>query len=60
VLLRPEGDAPSVGDIPLGCSVNRWHLLDVDRPALPRLEAYYARLKERPAYMEHVAQIKME
>ncbi len=54
------GDEPTIGDIPLGCSVNRWYLLDVDRPALPRLEAYYERLKERPAYREHVASITME
>ena len=54
------GDEPTIGDIPIGCSVNRWHLLDVDRPALPRLQAYYQRLKERPAYRQHVASITME
>ena len=54
------GDEPTIGDIPIGCSVNRWYLLDVDRPALPGLEAYYERLKERPAYREHVASITME
>ncbi|MCH8237987.1 MAG: glutathione S-transferase family protein [Proteobacteria bacterium] len=54
------GGEPTIGDIPLGCSVNRWYLLDIDRPALPRLEAYYQRLKERPAYGEHVASITME
>ncbi|MEE8213573.1 MAG: glutathione S-transferase family protein [Alphaproteobacteria bacterium] len=54
------GDEPTIGDIPMGCSVNRWYPLDVDRPALPRLEAYYERLKERPAYREHVTTITME
>ena len=54
------GDEPTIGDIPIGCSVNRWHLLDVARPALPRLQAYYQRLKERPAYRQHVASITME
>ena len=54
------GDEPTIGDIPIGCSVNRWHLLDVDRPALPRLQAYYQRLKERPNYRQHVASITME
>ena len=54
------GDEPTIGDIPIGCSVNRWYLLDVDRPALPGLEAYYERLKERPAYREHVTTITME
>ncbi len=53
------GDAPTIGDIPLGCSVNRWYGLDVDRPSLPRLEAYYERLKERPPYREHVI-VQME
>ena len=54
------GDEPTIGDIPIGCSVNRLHLLDVDRPALPRLQAYYQRLKARPAYRQHVASITME
>jgi glutathione S-transferase len=54
------GNEPTIGDIPMGCSVNRWHLLDIDRPSLPRLLAYYERLKERPAYQEHVASITME
>jgi glutathione S-transferase len=30
--------------------VHRWYYMDIKRPALPALEAYYARLKERPAY----------
>ena len=54
------GDEPTIGDIPLGCSVNRWFTLDVERPTLPRLEAYYQRLKERPAYQEHVLAVIME
>lgn len=53
------GDEPSMGDIPLGCSLNRWYTLDVERPALPRLEAYYERLQERPHYRKHVM-VKME
>ena len=54
------GDEPTIGDIPLGCSVNRWYTLDVERPTLPRLEAYYQRLKERPAYREHVLTVTMK
>jgi len=53
------GDEPSMGDIPLGCSVNRWYTLEVERPALPNLEAYYQRLQESPHYCEHVM-VKME
>ncbi len=48
------GDAPTMGDIPMGCSVNRWYTLDVPRPSLTNLEAWHGRLKERPAYQEHV------
>jgi len=30
--------------------VHRWYVLDIKRPTLPALEAYYTRLKERPAF----------
>lgn len=45
---------PTIGDIPVGCFVHRWKSLPVERPALPRLDAYYARLAERPAYRKSV------
>ncbi len=48
------GDEPTMADIPAGCSVNRWYALEVDRPSLPNLEAWHARLKDRPAYQDHV------
>lgn len=48
------GEEPTIGDIPVGCSVNRWLTLDLERPPLPNIEAFYERLKERPAYLEHV------
>jgi len=48
------GENLTMGDVPLGCAVNRWHTLDVERPNLPRLEAYYQRLQERPHFREHV------
>jgi glutathione S-transferase len=48
------GDDLSLGDIPLGASLYRYFDLDIDRPPLPRVEAWYARLAERPAYREHV------
>ena len=47
-------DEPTMGDIPMGCSVNRWLTMDVPRPNLKRLEGFYERLMERPAYQEHV------
>jgi glutathione S-transferase len=48
------GKTFTMGDIPLGTFVYRWNALDVMRPALPRVEAYYRRLQERPAYKKHV------
>ena len=48
------GAEPTMGDIPIGCSVNRWYTMDVKRPSLTNLEAWHGKLKERPAYQEHV------
>jgi glutathione S-transferase len=48
------GDRFTIGDIPLGASLYRYFELPIDRPALPRVEAWYARLKERAAYRDHV------
>ena len=44
----------SMGDIPLGCVGYRYVNIDVERPYLPHLEAWYQRLGERPAYQQHV------
>ena len=48
------GDRLSMADIPLGCSAYRWHSLAFDRPDLPNLKAWWARLADRPAYRAHV------
>jgi glutathione S-transferase len=48
------GEAPCIGDIPLGCAAYRWYALDVERPDLPNLEAWAGRLAARPAYRQHV------
>ena len=48
------GDAFSMADIPLGCVAYRWFNIPVERPALSHVEAWYARLSERPAYKQHV------
>ncbi|MBL26205.1 MAG: glutathione S-transferase [Rhodospirillaceae bacterium] len=53
------GDRFTMGDIPVGAMAFRWLNLDVEdapRPSLPALEAWYARLLERPAYRTWVAQ----
>ena len=48
------GDTFTMGDIPLGAVVYRYFNVGVERPALPNIEAWYARLCERPAYQKHV------
>lgn len=53
------GDALTIGDIAIGCFVNRWYALPIERPPTPKLEAYLARLKQRPAFAEHVASIAL-
>ena len=48
------GDDFTMADIPLGCVAYRFFNVEVERPSLPNLEAWYARLSERPAYQNHV------
>jgi len=45
----------TLADIPLGVHVHRWFTMEFSRPSLPRLEAWYNRLCERPPYRTHVA-----
>ena len=49
----------TMGDIPIGCHANRYFQLPIERPPLPNVEAWYARLKERPAYAANVSGIPM-
>lgn len=49
-----SGDAFGIGDIPVGCFVYAWLNLDIGRPALPHLEAWYQKLTQRPAYARWV------
>jgi glutathione S-transferase len=44
----------SMADIPAGAMLHRYFTLEIDRPDLPHVAAWYARLSERPAYGEHV------
>ncbi len=48
------GDGFTMGDIPLGCMAYRWFTLELARPELPSLRAWYHRLTTRPAYSQHV------
>ena len=50
----PMGDHLILADIPAGTSLYRYFELDIERPALPHVAAWYARLQQRPAYREHV------
>ena len=47
------GDAFSFADIPLGLSAHRWFGGDFERPDLPNVAAYCARVKVRPAAIAH-------
>jgi glutathione S-transferase len=48
------GKTFTMGDIVVGVNVYRWYALDVKRPPLPRVEAYYKRLQQRPAFQKHI------
>jgi glutathione S-transferase len=48
------GDTLSLADIPAGTSLFRYFGLDIERPSLPHVQAWYDRLQERQAYREHV------
>jgi len=48
------GKSFTMGDIIVGVYVYRWYGLDVKHPTLPRVEAYYARLRQRPAFQKHI------
>jgi glutathione S-transferase len=49
---RPHigGEAFTMADIPAGMTLYRWFEMPIDRPATPHVEAWYARLRDRPAY----------
>ncbi len=44
------GRTLTIADIPAGMTLYRWYAMDVQRPHTPNVDAWYARLKERPAY----------
>ncbi|HWY62903.1 MAG TPA: glutathione S-transferase family protein [Rhizomicrobium sp.] len=48
------GSSFSLADIPAGTLLYRYFELDIDRPNLANVEAWYARLRERKAYRENV------
>jgi glutathione S-transferase len=44
----------TMADIPLGCEVQRWMRVPIERPRLPNVEAWFERLRERPAFRKCV------
>ena len=48
------GDAFTLADIPAGSLLYRYFELDIERPSLPNVEAWYKRLQERDAYVKNV------
>ena len=48
------GDRLTMGDVPVGAACYRYHELPIERPELPNVAAWYARLRERAPFREHV------
>lgn len=49
-----SGDELGMGDIPLGSFIYAWFEMPIERPAMHHLQAWYERLKARPAYQTAV------
>lgn len=47
------GAAFSMGDIPMAIAAWRWFNLQIERPTLPNLERWYARICQRPTFKQH-------
>ncbi|HEX4555843.1 MAG TPA: glutathione S-transferase family protein [Xanthobacteraceae bacterium] len=48
------GNSLTLADIPAGTALYRYFKLDIERPSVRNVEAWYRRLQERPAYREGV------
>ena len=48
------GETLTIGDIAAGVQCYRYFELEIDRPMIPNVEAWYERLQARDAYREHV------
>lgn len=48
------GERFTMADIPVGTTLYRYFTLDIERPEIPHVEAWYARLCDRPAFAEHI------
>jgi glutathione S-transferase len=52
------GDVFTIGDIPLGISTQRFFHFELERPDLPHVEGWLARLGEREGFRVHVAPLE--
>jgi glutathione S-transferase len=48
------GGAFTMGDIPIGCEVQRYMRVPIERPAFPAVQAWFERLRERKPFRDHV------
>jgi len=44
----------TMGDIPIGCEVQRYMRVPIERPPFPAVQAWFERLRQRPAFVKHV------
>ena len=51
------GDQFSYGDIPIGPFAYRYFRLVTDHPSFPHVERWYAEMKARPAFKQHVSDV---
>mgnify|MGYP002652314797 CR=1 FL=1 len=49
-----SGDAIGIGDVPMGVYAHTWFTLPIERPDLPHVAGWYARLRERAGYANQV------
>jgi len=48
------GQSFTMADIPLGLAAFRWYNLEMERAAMPNIDAWFARLSARPAMKPHL------
>jgi glutathione S-transferase len=48
------GNSLSLAEIVLGTQIYRWFAFPIERPALPRLRAWYDRLRQHPGFKTHI------
>lgn len=49
-----EAERLSLADMSLGPFVHRWHVFPIERPDLPNVARWYAKLRENSGFAEHI------